>query len=151
MCVCTCKIVASLQWTVPSTKSYHRGSVLYFRQMSDPADDFAEIPNDTKGLRACLRCSLVKTFAQFLDNGCENCEFLGMVGDADKVHDCTTALYEGTMAIMAPGWVSQWQRVVNFMPGMYAIAMSGALPDDMVEVCESYNYEILSQVKKAQS
>ncbi len=151
MCVCTCKIVASLQWTVPSTKSYHRGSVLYFRQMSDPADDFAEIPNDTKGLRACLRCSLVKTFAQFLDNGCENCEFLGMVGDADKVHDCTTALYEGTMAIMAPGWVSQWQRVVNFMPGMYAIAMSGALPDAMVEVCESYHSEILSQVKKAQS
>lgn len=115
------------------------------------ADDYAEIPNDTKGLRACLRCSLVKTFAQFLDGGCENCEFLGMVGDADKVHDCTTAFYDGTVAVIAPGWVSQWQRVVNFIPGMYAIAMSGALPDDMVELCESYNYEILSQVKKAQS
>jgi transcription elongation factor SPT4 len=114
-------------------------------------DTFAEIPNDAKGLRACLRCSLVKTFSQFLDNGCENCEFLGMVGDADRTHECTTAFYEGTMAIMAPGWVAQWQRVANFMPGMYAIAMNGTLPDDMVELCESYNYEILSAVKKSQA
>ena len=100
----------------------------------DIEDTFAEIPNDSKGLRACLRCSLVKTFSQFLDSGCENCEFLGMAGDADRSHVCSTAFYEGTMAILAPGWVAQWQRVANFMPGMYAIAMVG-LCQMMVELC----------------
>jgi len=89
--------------------------------MADGRDttQFAEIPDSDKGLRACLRCSLVKTFTQFVDSGCENCDFLGMVGENDKVHDCTTAYFEGTVALIQPGgsWVARWQRIVTYAPG----------------------------------
>ena len=80
-----------------------------------------EVPNDAKGLRACLRCSLIKNYGQFLESGCENCEFLNMISDPDKVEDCTTSYFEGTMAIFGPGWVAKWQRVITFLPGMYAL------------------------------
>jgi len=89
--------------------------------MADGQDttQFAEIPDSDKGLRACLRCSLVKTFTQFVDSGCENCDFLGMVGENDKVHDCTTAYFEGTVALIQPdgSWVARWQRIVAYAPG----------------------------------
>ncbi|TMW39902.1 hypothetical protein DOY81_015018 [Sarcophaga bullata] len=32
------------------------------------------IPKDLRGLRACLVCSLVKTFDQFEYDGCDNCD-----------------------------------------------------------------------------
>ena len=106
-----------------------------------------EVPNDAKGLRPCLRCSLIKNYGQFLESGCENCEFLNMISDPDKVEDCTTSYFEGTMAIFGPGWVAKWQRVITFLPGMYALELSGALPDDVIELCDNYGYEILSLLK----
>lgn len=30
-------------------------------------------------------------------------------------------------------WVAQWQRIDKFSPGMYAIKVSGALPDDIID------------------
>lgn len=48
------------------------------------------IPKDLRSLRACLYCSLVKSFEQFESDGCENCEgFLMMKNDSDKVYECT--------------------------------------------------------------
>ena len=48
----------------------------------------ADIPNDLKSLRACLRCSLLKSFQQFYENGCENCDhFLYMKDSAARVHE----------------------------------------------------------------
>ena len=122
-------------------------------EKDDISASFAEIPDSDKGLRACLRCSLVKTFAQFLDSGCENCDFLGMVGEHDKVNECTTAYYEGTVAMIQPpgSWVARWQRIISFVPGLYAIAMQGRLPDDMLELCETYGYEVVSNIKNVQA
>ena len=70
-----------------------------------------------------------------------------MISDPDKVEDCTTSYFEGTMAIFGPGWVAKWQRVITFLPGMYALELSGALPDDVIELCDNYGYEILSLLK----
>ncbi len=40
-------------------------------------------------LIACTRCHLLKTAAQFGENGCENCP------EFESVEDNTTTLYEG--------------------------------------------------------
>jgi hypothetical protein len=41
----------------------------------------ADLPNTLTGLRACLRCSLIKEYGQFYDQGCENCEALQLGGN----------------------------------------------------------------------
>ena len=122
-------------------------------QNGDVVVGYAEIPDSDKGLRACLRCSLLKTYTQFHESGCENCDFLGMAGETDKVNDCTTSYYEGTVALIQPlgSWVARWQRIVTYIPGLYALAMQGRLPDDMLELCESYNYEVVSSIKNLQA
>lgn len=61
------------------------------------------IPRRLKGLRACMRCSLIKEYEQFYERGkifilainniysfirplgCENCEFLQLEGNGDQV------------------------------------------------------------------
>jgi len=41
-------------------------------------------------------CTLVKTFEQFVDEGCDNCEaFLGMAERQDRVSELTTHTFEG--------------------------------------------------------
>lgn len=45
--------------------------------------------------RACLSCSLMKTVNQFLTMGCENCEFLKMAGDKERVMACTSSAVLG--------------------------------------------------------
>jgi transcription elongation factor SPT4 len=97
-------------------------------------DDFdtAELPDELKGLKACLSCSLVKTYTQFLDQGCDNCEYLKMKDDTRKVKSCTTSYFEGLIGLVEPqnSWVAKWQRIVQMKPGMYAISVSGTLLDD---------------------
>ncbi|XP_055374563.1 transcription elongation factor SPT4 [Condylostylus longicornis] len=92
---------------------------------------FDTIPKDLRGLRACLVCSLVKTFDQFEYDGCENCEeFLRMKNNKDNVYDHTSNNFDGLIALMTPddSWVAKWQRITRFTRGMYAISVSGRLP-----------------------
>jgi transcription elongation factor SPT4 len=72
------------------------------RRMRDEEDEeldesfvHAEIPNTFRELRACMTCSLVKTFTQFYDTGCENCSFLQMADNRQRVAECTSAYFEG--------------------------------------------------------
>jgi hypothetical protein len=74
----------------------------------------ADIPEEFKALRACLRCSLIKTFeqvtvkfrstlsriltrcinvfgTQFNDKGCENCEFIDMEGNKGRIEEVSRA------------------------------------------------------------
>ncbi|XP_022227785.2 transcription elongation factor SPT4 isoform X2 [Drosophila obscura] len=76
---------------------------------------FDAIPKDLRGLRACLVCSLVKSFDQFETDGCENCEeFLRMKGNKDNVYDHTSNNFDGLIALTTPtdSWVAKWQRLV---------------------------------------
>jgi len=89
------------------------------------------IPKDLRNLRACLLCSMVKSFDQFEADGCENCErYLSMKQDRDKVYDCTSANFDGIMALMNPtdSWVAKWQKLHRKAKGIYAVSVSGSLP-----------------------
>ncbi|KPM06859.1 transcription elongation factor SPT4-like protein [Sarcoptes scabiei] len=73
------------------------------------------IPQDLRHLRACLLCSLVKSFEQFEFFGCDNCEeYLGMKNNREMVYDCTSNNFDGKCI------------------GIYAISVSGRLPPGIV-------------------
>mmetsp|Transcript_30297 Transcript_30297/g.66637 ORF Transcript_30297/g.66637 Transcript_30297/m.66637 type:complete len:138 (-) Transcript_30297:205-618(-) len=99
----------------------------------------ASVPSAVRGIRACKRCGLLKTLDQFVENGCENCPFLEMVDDPEKCNICTTAFYEGQAAVMDPreSWVAKWLRVDNYLPGVYAITVTGQFDKEIEEELEN--------------
>lgn len=54
-----------------------------------------------------------------------------MKGDRDKVYDCTSSNFDGLVAMMQPedSWVAKWQRISRQAKGIYAVSVSGSLPD----------------------
>jgi transcription elongation factor SPT4 len=99
----------------------------------------ASVPTNLRSIRACKRCGLLKTLEQFYEDGCENCPFLTMGDDADKVSRCTTAFFEGQAAIMDPrdSWSAKWIRVDAHLPGVYALQVTGQFDRDLEEDMES--------------
>ncbi|KAL3156167.1 hypothetical protein ABBQ32_012455 [Trebouxia sp. C0010 RCD-2024] len=98
----------------------------------------ADVPKESgKSMCACMSCKLVKTYAQFVDRGCENCEWLHMEGDGTRVTDCTTVNFTGLIAIVDPAasWSAKWQHASKLKPGCYALDVQGAVPehvDDLI-------------------
>ena len=109
------------------------------------------VPKSLKQLRACLVCSLIKTFDQFESDGCDNCELqqfssssyssltlgetvLHLKRNRDNVYDCTSSNFEGMVAACRPedSWVCRWQRISKFNKGVYAISVQGRLPPAIV-------------------
>ena len=86
-------------------------------------------------LRSCMSCSLIKTTQQFVRDGCDNCQFLYLAGDRERVSTCTTGAIIGVYVCMKPreSWVAKWQRTVKFVPGTYAVALDATMPQDVVE------------------
>ncbi|MGH0153640.1 UNVERIFIED_CONTAM: hypothetical protein FKN15_052374 [Acipenser sinensis] len=108
------------------------------------------VPKDLRHLRACLLCSLVKTIDQFEYDGCDNCEaYLQMKGNREMVYDCTSSSFDGVIAMMSPedSWVSKWQRISNFKPGVYAVTVTGRLPPEFVPIIKTLDYEQFNDVK----
>ncbi|XP_011297310.1 transcription elongation factor SPT4 [Fopius arisanus] len=98
------------------------------------------VPKDLRSLRACMVCSLIKTFDQFELDGCENCdEFLRLKNNKDNVFDCTSSNFDGMIAVMSPedSWVCKWQRINRFTKGVYAISVSGRLPPNIIRDMKS--------------
>lgn len=89
-----------------------------------------------KKLRACMRCNLVKTSEQFFGSGCENCPFLNMEQDNERVHSCTTAAFSGIICLTKPHetWAGKWVRVAKQKPGVYAISVTGQLPEEIAQI-----------------
>jgi transcription elongation factor SPT4 len=71
-----------------------------------------------KELRACLLCSILLSLSQFSESGCPNCQDL-----LSSAHDGTTSNWEGVIAVVDPkdSWVSKWQGLSSFVPGIYAV------------------------------
>lgn len=74
----------------------------------------ADPPERMRNLRACLSCKLVKTYDQFVNDGCENCP------DYQRVQRFTTPTFHGLIAMTDPNksWVAKWQT-----QGMHACVL----------------------------
>lgn len=71
--------------------------------MSDDENvKWADIPRESRGLRACMVCKLMKTSKQFFESGCENCPMIDYRGNSNNVEQCTTANFSGSIALMSP-------------------------------------------------
>lgn len=94
-----------------------------------------------RGLRACMVCSIVQPGTKFVQAGCPNCEeFLEMRHSADVVQDCTSAVFEGMIALTNPkdSWVAKWQRLTEYVPGSYAVKVEGTVSCPAVTIsCSS--------------
>ncbi|EIW72235.1 transcription elongation factor SPT4 [Tremella mesenterica] len=89
--------------------------------------------------RACLVCGILQTPNEFLNDGCPNCEeILNLKGNADRVAECTSALYDGVIAMMQPeeSWVAKWQRIDKKRRGLYAVRVTGRPPQDVIDAIE---------------
>lgn len=98
------------------------------------------VPRDFHNLRACLLCHLIKNADQFEKNGCENCEqYLALRHHRDMIQQCTTANFNGMIALCQPddSWVARWQRISRKSRGMYAIDVSGKLPQGIIQELRS--------------
>ena len=93
-------------------------------------DQLPVVPLGDKKLRACLVTGLVKTEDQFLREGNDNVPCLQMTGERDMVQECTSANFDGLIAIMKPteSWCARWQGISTFVPGCYALRVKGELP-----------------------
>lgn len=63
-----------------------------------------------------------------MNRGCPNCEeFLELAGHSDLVQDCTSQVFEGLITLSDPtaSWVAKWQRLENYVPGVYAVKVTG--------------------------
>ncbi|KAF2840291.1 transcription initiation Spt4, partial [Patellaria atrata CBS 101060] len=93
-----------------------------------------------RALRACMVCSIVQHQHKFYTSGCPNCDdFLSLVGNNDAIRECTSQVYEGLIALTDPAtsWVAKWQRLDSFVPGTYAVKVTGMLPEDVLANMEN--------------
>ncbi|KZV82263.1 transcription elongation factor SPT4 [Exidia glandulosa HHB12029] len=104
----------------------------------------AAIPNSSKAkqLRACMLCSVIQTAGDFRKFGCPNCEeILQLKGNSDRIQGCTSSSYDGVIAVMNPeeSWVARWQRTSKYVRGMYAVRISGRIPEEIEEELQQRN------------
>mmetsp|Transcript_19347 Transcript_19347/g.39721 ORF Transcript_19347/g.39721 Transcript_19347/m.39721 type:complete len:128 (-) Transcript_19347:637-1020(-) len=107
------------------------------QQVADLAE--ASVPNSIRGIRACKRCGILKTMDQFINDGCENCPFLDMIDNPERANACTSAFFEGQAALMDPreSWAAKWIRVDNYLPGVYALSITGSFDREIEEDLEA--------------
>jgi len=89
--------------------------------------------------RACMVCSIVQSGSEFYRNGCPNCEeILTLRNSQDAIQECTSQVFEGLIALIDPktSWVAKWQRLTNYVPGIYAVKVVGQLPQEIVDGME---------------
>ncbi|EHY56709.1 transcription elongation factor spt4 [Exophiala dermatitidis] len=89
--------------------------------------------------RACMVCSIVLNASEFYKNGCPNCEsILGLRNSQDAIQECTSQVFEGLIMLGDPkaSWVAKWQRLTNYVPGIYAVKVVGQLPQEIIDTME---------------
>lgn len=61
-----------------------------------------------------------------------------MAGSQDQIESCTSQVFEGLITLSNPkrSWVAKWQRLDNYVRGVYAIKVSGQLPDEIRNTLE---------------
>jgi transcription elongation factor SPT4 len=100
-------------------------------KQDNPFEYLAEPPNSMKELVACRACGLVKTFTQFYDNDCDNCDIMGQ--DRARIRLTTTKNFVGLCGIFQPeqSWAARWQGFNSLKPGLYTLKLLEELPEDI--------------------
>jgi len=54
------------------------------------------------------------------------------------VSECTSQVFEGLLTLADPttSWVAKWQRLSNYVPGVYAVKVVGTLPEGLLGVLQ---------------
>lgn len=76
---------------------------------------------------------------KFAREGCPNCEHvLQLRGNNDAIQECTSQVFEGLISIIdeRQSWVARWQRLEGYVPGTYAMKVTGTLPTETVASLE---------------
>lgn len=84
-------------------------------------------------------CSIVQTTSDFLRHGCPNCEaYLQLTNSPDAVQECTSQVFDSLITLGSPhdSWVAKWQRLTNYVPGVYAVKVVGTLPEGIIGILE---------------
>ncbi|KAM0686586.1 transcription elongation factor spt4, partial [Conglomerata obtusa] len=91
-----------------------------------------------KKSRACLNCCIILTAAQFKKIGCPNCKFFNNRKRIESINDTTSDSFKGMIGVIYPqqSWVAKWQRLNENVPGLYAMNVDGALPDEYINCIE---------------
>ncbi|RVX68340.1 Transcription elongation factor spt4 [Exophiala mesophila] len=92
-----------------------------------------------RNARACMVCSLVQPYNDFFKQGCPNCEsILTLKNSQDAISECTSQVFEGLISLGEPkqSWVAKWQRLTEYVPGIYATKVVGQLPREILESLE---------------
>eukprot|EP00729_Bicosta_minor_P013891 gene13891-17417_t len=107
--------------TPPMDDGFDDGGGAY----DDNAQAIDICPSGLKDRRACMVCSLIKTFDQFENDRCENCT--GVRGWEADTH--TSANFQGAVAVIEPreSWCARWQRIEHYKPGVYALCVYGTV------------------------
>jgi len=95
-------------------------------------------PGQQRYTRACMVCSIIMTYSRFKLYGCPNCPFLQLKDSPEAIESCTSQVFEGVIAMgkNRQSWIAKWQRLDNCVNGVYAIKVSGTLPDDIRSMLE---------------
>ncbi|KAF2878351.1 Spt4/RpoE2 zinc finger-domain-containing protein [Massariosphaeria phaeospora] len=105
----------------------------------------AAIPtSQQRHMRACMVCSILRTQAQFLTEGCPNCEaFMGLMGNRDQIEDCTSQVWDSMLTVSntSRSWVARSQRLTGYVRGLYAMTVEGVLPEDVIAAAESHGVQ----------
>lgn len=67
---------------------------------------------------------------KFMREGCPNCDnVLGLRGNNDAIQECTSQVFEGLITLNDPNtsWVARWQRLDSYVPGTYAVKVTGSV------------------------
>lgn len=61
-----------------------------------------------------------------------------MAHSPEQIESCTSQVFEGLVALANPAksWVAKWQRLDGYVGGVYAIKVSGQLPDEIRSMME---------------
>ncbi|GAB7352893.1 hypothetical protein MBLNU459_g3487t1 [Dothideomycetes sp. NU459] len=97
-------------------------------------------PSQHRSLRACMVCSIVMPATKFRREGCPNCEeFLELANHEDAIAECTSQVFEGLITLSDPAssWVARWQRLDTYSPGVYAVKVTGILPEEVISTVEA--------------